>query len=75
MLIQMSNHMSHHQEQAVSLAQSIEACRFLVATYLLIKKYVRIPPEEKEMLANFQANEAILIEIFGLEPASKEMTN
>lgn len=74
-LTQMSNHIGSHQEQAVTLAKSIVQGSQLLATYLLLKKYVRIPPEEKELQISFQENEKILIEIFGLEPAEKETAN
>jgi hypothetical protein len=74
-LTQMSNHLGNHQEQAVSLAKAVIQCSQLVATYLLIKRCVRIPPTEKELLQSVRENEACLIEIFGMELAKEETSN
>lgn len=63
-LVQMTNHLGSHQEQAVSLAKDVRAVTQLMATYLLIKKYVRIPPEETALLANYEEMEDLLADVF-----------
>lgn len=71
-LMQMGAHLHRHQEQSVRLKQSVIIATQLLATYLLIKLHVRIPPEEKELLETFAQNEAELIAIFGLAGELKE---
>jgi hypothetical protein len=74
-LQQMSNHIGTHQDHAITLAKTVVAASQLLATYLLIKRYVRIPPEEKELLETFRENEESLIQIFGLELETEEAKN
>lgn len=74
-LMQMGTHLKQHQEQSIRLKESIVMATQLLATYLLIKLYVRIPPEEKELLETFDQNEAELITIFGLEPSEHVQEN
>lgn len=72
-LMQMGTHLQQHQEQSVRLKQSVLIGTQLLATYLLIKLYVRIPPEEKELIDSFDQNEEELIAIFGLESAEENV--
>lgn len=71
-LEQMSKHLSRHPEQASTLAQSILTTSQLLATYMLIQRCVRIPPEEKALQESFDQNEQSLLEIFGLELEPKD---
>ena len=71
-LSQMTTHLGSHQEQAVRLAKDLVINHKLLATYLLIKRYVRIPEDEKELLQSFEMNESCLLDLFGLEVATKE---
>lgn len=74
-LIKMSTHLGKHPQQAQSLAALIVVSRNLLSTYLLIKKYVRIPDNEKELLDSFDINEGALIDLFALEPAESKPKN
>lgn len=61
----MTKHLvASHQEQAVSLGADIGELQKLLSTYLLIKHYVRIPPDEDSFRTTFQANEESLLEMF-----------
>lgn len=65
--------MSCHQEQAVALHTALVTAIPLTSVYL-VKKYIRVPPEEVQLLHNLQKDEMYLYEIFGIHIAT-ETTN
>jgi hypothetical protein len=67
-LQQMTNHIQQHQDHAQRLAKTIMTASQLIATYMLIKKFVRIPPEEKQLLQSFDDAENCLLDMVGIEP-------
>ena len=74
-LAQMSNHLGNHQAQAAELAKQIEVAKTLLALYLLMKKYVRIPNDESDLLNSYDQVEGNLIDLFALEPAESKPAN
>jgi len=65
----MAEHLlSQHKKQAAALGEDIATLQMLLSTYLLIKHYVNIPPEEKTLLQSFHDNEQSLVNLFGFEP-------
>lgn len=74
-LKQMSNHLAIHKPEAESLGALLVTSCQLLSTYLLIKKYVRIPDNETALLDSFDQNEMILIDLFALEPAESKPKN
>jgi hypothetical protein len=70
-LVQMANHLKSHQEQSVSLAIDVKNVIEAITTYLLIKDYIRIPPEEQQLLKSYHEMESCLVEIFGLSQETK----
>lgn len=65
--------MSCHQEQAVTLHTALVAAIHLTSVHLA-KKYIRIPPEEKQLIENLGKDELYLFDIFGFNVA-KETSN
>ena len=68
-LCQMSHHMASHPKQAVKLKGLIDAA----ATYMLITLYVDVNKDETEFIKSFEANEDLLIELFGFSPAPEDV--
>lgn len=71
-LEQMSTHLGQHPKQAAALAEDLMGLSQMLATYLLITRYVRIPPDEAGLLESFQRNEQELVSIFGVEPQPQD---
>lgn len=63
-MIQMTNHLSAHQDMAVAFAKELTTINHLFATYLLIRKFVRIPPGEKALLKSYRESQDCLDQIF-----------
>lgn len=74
-LVQMTNHLKTHEQQSIRLKESIMLATQLMAVYLMVKLYVKIPDEEKELLQSFTENEEQLIAIFGLTEATTTQEN
>lgn len=74
-LKQMSNHLAIHKTEAEALGALLVTSCQLLSTYLLMKKYVRIPDSEKELLDSFDQNEMLLVDLFALEPAESKPKN
>ena len=66
-MIQMGNHLSAHQDIAVAFAKELLLINKLFATYLLIKKFVRIPPEETAFLKSYEDSHDCLDDIFDFD--------
>lgn len=60
--------LSHHNRDAAALKQDIDTLHVLLASYLLIKNYVRIPPQETELQKHFGDLEQSLVNLFAFEP-------
>lgn len=58
---------SRHPMQALELKADMDSLPLLIATYLLIKHYTKIPPEAVSMQQHFEANEQLLLEMFGVD--------
>lgn len=55
-----------HPHDAQMLAEDMEAIRALLATYLLLKHFVRIPVEEKTLQQSYLDNEQALLNLFDI---------
>lgn len=53
-----------HPKDAKMLAEDMATLESLLATYLLIKHYIRIPAEEKTFRQTFADNEQALLNLF-----------
>ena len=68
-LAQMSTHLgAAHRAEAEELATIIAA----TSTYLLISRYVDIPPAETELQKSFELNEKSLFELLGVNPQPQD---
>ena len=75
-LAEMAQHFGQHTKQAEKLGELVATSHQLIATYLLIKQYIRVLPEEKAFLDAYDKNEQMLIELFGLlQPDTPDRTN
>ena len=75
-LEQMGNHLiADHPAERAAMAETMGFVVRLLATYLMVKKHVRIPESELKLLESFDAKEARLMAIFELEPLPAEKTN
>ena len=66
---QMTKHlMEQHKPEAAELAMIVAA----TSTYLLLRRYVDIPPQETELLNTFERNEQSIFEILELDSATQD---
>ena len=68
-IAQMTKHLgAAHRQEAEELATIIAA----TSTYLLISRYVDIPPAESELQKSFELNEKSLFELLGVDPQPQD---
>jgi hypothetical protein len=67
-LTAMAQHLGSHPKQATNLGATVAAAQELLATYLLIRLYIDIPPTETDLLETFRQNEESMLELFGVAP-------
>ena len=62
----MTEHLGRHKNEAAELAMLVELAPKLIASYLLLSRYVTIPPNETELWQTFRESERALLEVFGI---------
>ena len=66
---QMTKHLvEQHKPEATELSLIVAA----TSTYLLLRRYVDIPPDETELLHTFERNEQSLFEILEVDSATQD---
>lgn len=64
----LSRHLvARHVDEASLFKNDLESMPLLIATYLLIKRYVRIPAESKALQEHFDQNEQLILQFFDID--------
>lgn len=64
----LSRHLvARHPHESLALRTDLEALPLLIATYLLVKRYARIPVEAGALQQAFDQNEQAILELFDID--------
>ena len=66
----MTQHLAAHANEAQVLGRSVATALQLLSTYMLVKHFVTVPAEEKQLRDLMKQNEDTLRSILGAQPIS-----